>query len=93
VDETLSFGVLGNSGRGLTDHFGVDVSSVDVLLGSNATSLGGVGGFCAGNHEVLVVCDTTCVCVVLAAMMCTALMCGCEKRSCCVLLCRGFCLG
>ncbi len=52
VDETLSFGVLGKSGRGVTEHYGLPVTCVDVLLGSNATALAGVGGFCVGSHEV-----------------------------------------
>jgi len=53
VDETLSFGVLGATGRGITEHYGLPVSTVDVLLGSNATSLAGVGGFCVGSREVV----------------------------------------
>ena len=54
MDETLSFGVLGANGRGITEHFDLPVSCVDVLIGSNATSLAGVGGFCVGTHEVRV---------------------------------------
>ena len=31
LDESLSFGVLGATGRGLTEHFGINVSVVFVL--------------------------------------------------------------
>mmetsp|Transcript_107750 Transcript_107750/g.261618 ORF Transcript_107750/g.261618 Transcript_107750/m.261618 type:complete len:572 (-) Transcript_107750:37-1752(-) len=52
-DETLSFGVLGPSGRGITEHFGLRPSDIEVLVASLATTLGSVGGFCAGTTEVV----------------------------------------
>ncbi|CCF57833.1 hypothetical protein KAFR_0D01860 [Kazachstania africana CBS 2517] len=57
VDETLSLGVLGKTGRGLTEHFNMDrASSVDITVGSMAVALGSSGGFALGdkvmsNHQ------------------------------------------
>lgn len=33
VDETISFGVLGKNGRGVTEYAGIDVEHVDVITG------------------------------------------------------------
>ena len=53
VDETLSFGALGKTGRGISEHFGLAPSCIDVLVGSLEHSLASVGGFCAGNRMVV----------------------------------------
>ncbi|KAI9168515.1 serine palmitoyltransferase component [Blastocladiella emersonii ATCC 22665] len=53
VEETHSFGVLGPRGRGITDHYGVPASRVDMLAGSLATAVGASGGFCAGSLPVI----------------------------------------
>jgi serine palmitoyltransferase len=53
VDESLSFGVLGKRGAGLTDHFGVNVSEVEIITGSMANALASSGGFCVGSKEVV----------------------------------------
>lgn len=53
VDDSLGFGVLGPNGRGITEHAGLSTTDVDVLVGSLATSLGSVGGFCVGSREVV----------------------------------------
>lgn len=52
-DETLSFGALGATGRGISEHYGLRPTDIDVLVASLATSLGSVGGFCAGTTEVV----------------------------------------
>lgn len=48
VDETLSIGVLGDTGRGLTEHYGIPRTLVDITIGSLAYSLALSGGFCVG---------------------------------------------
>ena len=48
LDETLSFGTFGKTGRGITEHFGIDISSVEILVMSMDTALGSVGGICTG---------------------------------------------
>ncbi|KAI1007581.1 Serine palmitoyltransferase 1 [Podosphaera aphanis] len=53
LDETWSFGVLGRTGRGLTEAQNVDASEVDMLVGSLAGALCAGGGFCAGSSDVV----------------------------------------
>ena len=53
LDETWSFGVLGRTGRGVTEHQHVDAAEVDMIVGSMAGSLSAAGGFCAGSDEVV----------------------------------------
>ncbi|KAM3086422.1 serine palmitoyltransferase component [Clarireedia jacksonii] len=53
LDETWSFGVLGRTGRGLTEAQNVDASQVDMLIGSLAGPLCAGGGFCAGSNDVV----------------------------------------
>jgi serine palmitoyltransferase len=48
LDETWSFGVLGRTGRGLTEAQNVDPTQVDLIVGSLAGPLCASGGFCAG---------------------------------------------
>lgn len=54
LDETWSFGVLGRTGRGLTEAQNVDPQQVDMIIGSLAGGLCAGGGFCAGPQEVVV---------------------------------------
>ncbi|GMM55111.1 serine C-palmitoyltransferase [Maudiozyma humilis] len=50
VDETMSLGVLGATGRGLPEHFGLErASSIDITVGSMATAFGSSGGFVLGD--------------------------------------------
>ena len=53
LDETWSFGVLGRTGRGLTEHQNVDATEVDMIIGSLAGPLCAGGGFCAGSEEIV----------------------------------------
>lgn len=53
LDETWSFGVLGRTGRGLTEAQNVDASQVEMLIGSLAGPLCAGGGFCAGSTDVV----------------------------------------
>ena len=52
LDETWSYGVLGRSGRGLTEAQNVDPASVDMIIGSLAGPLCAGGGFCAASEEI-----------------------------------------
>lgn len=49
VDEAHSIGVLGATGRGVGEHFGVRPSSVDVWMGTLSKSFAGCGGYAAGS--------------------------------------------
>jgi len=53
LDETWSFGVMGRTGRGLTEAQNVDASQIDMLVGSLAGPLCAGGGFCAGSTDVV----------------------------------------
>jgi serine palmitoyltransferase len=53
LDETWSFGVLGRTGRGLTEAQNVDPSQVDMIIGSLAGPLCAGGGFCSGSRDVV----------------------------------------
>lgn len=48
LDEAHSIGAVGPTGRGVTEHFGVDPNEVDVLMGTFTKSFGAVGGYIAG---------------------------------------------
>lgn len=52
VDEAHGLGVLGNQGRGTCDHFGV-TPDVDLIMGTFSKSLATIGGFVAGDKEVI----------------------------------------
>ncbi|CAG8696327.1 4725_t:CDS:2, partial [Ambispora leptoticha] len=52
LDESLSFGVLGKRGAGLTDYFNIKSSDVDMIVGSMCNALCSSGGFCSGSHEI-----------------------------------------
>ncbi|KKA27196.1 hypothetical protein TD95_002115 [Thielaviopsis punctulata] len=53
LDETWSFGVLGKTGRGLTEAQNVNPAQVDMIVGSMAGPLCAGGGFCAGTKTVV----------------------------------------
>ncbi|EKM57129.1 uncharacterized protein PHACADRAFT_254708 [Phanerochaete carnosa HHB-10118-sp] len=53
LDESVSFGSIGRTGRGLTELYNVPASQVDMLVGSLANGLTACGGFCAGSHIVV----------------------------------------
>ena len=53
LDETWSFGVLGRTGRGITEHQNVDAAEVNMIIGSLAGPLCAGGGFCAGSEEIV----------------------------------------
>ena len=48
VDESLSFGTMGKTGRGIAEHYNMPPKCIDVLIGTMENSLASVGGFCAG---------------------------------------------
>ncbi|HEX3447753.1 MAG TPA: aminotransferase class I/II-fold pyridoxal phosphate-dependent enzyme [Isosphaeraceae bacterium] len=53
VDEAHSIGVLGRTGRGVTEHFGVDPREVDLLMGTLSKAMGSCGGYIAGNRALI----------------------------------------
>jgi glycine C-acetyltransferase len=52
LDEAHGSGVLGASGRGTAEHFGLH-GKIDVVVGTLSKALGGVGGFAAGPRVMI----------------------------------------
>ncbi|MFZ4681767.1 MAG: aminotransferase class I/II-fold pyridoxal phosphate-dependent enzyme [Terrimicrobiaceae bacterium] len=52
VDEAHSLGVIGPKGRGTVHHFGLN-DEVDVVMGTFSKSLGSMGGFVAGDKQMI----------------------------------------
>ncbi len=53
VDESLSIGVLGATGRGAVEHCCVAPEDVDIIAGSIGHAVASIGGFCAGAREMV----------------------------------------
>lgn len=52
VDEAHSLGVLGETGRGIEEHFGLE-DVVDVKMGTFSKAIPSVGGYVAGSRELI----------------------------------------
>lgn len=48
LDESWSLGLLGETGRGLPEQYGIPRPEIDITIGSLANLFGSAGGFCAG---------------------------------------------
>ncbi len=59
VDDAHGIGVLGKTGRGTAEHFGLE-KEVDLLMGTYSKSLASIGGFIAGDEEVIHYIKTPC---------------------------------
>jgi len=55
ADEAHAFGVLGATGRGATEHFGIDPASIDIRIGTLSKALSAVGGFAAVHPSIAMV--------------------------------------
>lgn len=53
IDEAHSIGVLGKTGRGITEHFGLDMSDVDIVVGTMSKAFVSCGGFIGGKQIVI----------------------------------------
>ncbi|XP_052776848.1 serine palmitoyltransferase 1-like [Mya arenaria] len=53
VEESFSFGVLGENGRGVTEHFGISQDEVDLIAMCLENAVGGAGGFCCGKKYIV----------------------------------------
>lgn len=52
VDDAHGIGVLGRTGRGTAEHFGLE-DEVDLIMGTFSKSMASVGGFIAGDATVI----------------------------------------
>uniref|UniRef100_A0A8C1TDR0 Serine palmitoyltransferase 1 n=1 Tax=Cyprinus carpio TaxID=7962 RepID=A0A8C1TDR0_CYPCA len=53
LEESMSFGVLGEHGRGVTEHFGVNIDDIDLISANMENALASIGGFCCGRSFVI----------------------------------------
>ena len=53
VDDAHALGVLGASGRGVAEHFGIDPARIDILMGTLSKTLASCGGFIAGQAPLI----------------------------------------
>ncbi len=52
VDDAHGIGVLGETGRGTAEHFGLE-KDVDVIMGTYSKSLASIGGFAVADEDVI----------------------------------------
>lgn len=52
VDDAHGIGVMGKSGRGTLEHFGLN-GEIDILMGTFSKSLASIGGFIAGDMAII----------------------------------------
>lgn len=52
VDEAHSLGVLGRTGHGIEEHFGLSTASVDIKMGTFSKAIPSMGGYVAGSARL-----------------------------------------
>ncbi len=53
LDEAHSLGVMGKTGRGSFEHFGLDPREVDIWMGTLSKTLGSCGGYICGSDDLI----------------------------------------
>lgn len=53
VDEAHSAGVIGETGRGVDEYFGLEDDDIDIKMGTISKGLGTCGGYLAGSHNLI----------------------------------------
>ena len=53
VDDAHGFGVMGNNGGGLAEHFGLSVEELPILVGTLGKAFGTFGAFVAGSEALI----------------------------------------
>ncbi|XP_078580214.1 serine palmitoyltransferase 2-like [Branchiostoma floridae x Branchiostoma japonicum] len=53
LDEAHSIGALGETGRGVTEYWGVDPRDVDIMMGTFTKGFGAAGGYIAGSKRLI----------------------------------------
>ena len=53
VDEAHSIGVLGKTGKGIDEHFGLPPDAIDIKMGTLSKAIPSAGGYVAGSNELI----------------------------------------
>ena len=53
IDESVSFGTLGDHGKGITEYAGLELNDIDLIMATLEYSAGSIGGFCVGTTYVV----------------------------------------
>lgn len=53
VDDAHGFGVMGNNGGGLAEHFGLSIEELPILVGTLGKAFGTFGAFVAGSEALI----------------------------------------
>ncbi|MCE0723337.1 aminotransferase class I/II-fold pyridoxal phosphate-dependent enzyme [Legionella resiliens] len=53
IDEAHSIGVLGETGKGIREHYNLDSKDVDIWMGTLSKAFASCGGYIAGSHELI----------------------------------------
>ncbi|MCB0155476.1 MAG: pyridoxal phosphate-dependent aminotransferase family protein [Anaerolineae bacterium] len=53
VDEAHSVGVLGETGHGIVEHFGLDEGQIDIQMGTLSKTIPSIGGYIAGKSDLI----------------------------------------
>ena len=53
VDEAHSIGILGKTGRGIVEHFGINPADVELWMGTLSKSFASCGGYIAGSRALI----------------------------------------
>lgn len=68
VDEAHSVGVLGRTGRGIEEHFGMD-DAIDIKMGTLSKTIPSVGGYIAGSKDLIEYLRHTCRAYIFSAAL------------------------
>ncbi|WP_454784545.1 aminotransferase class I/II-fold pyridoxal phosphate-dependent enzyme [Legionella sp. WA2024007413] len=60
VDEAHSMGVLGKTGKGISEHYGINSTDVEIWMGTLSKSFASCGGYIAGKKELIEYLKYTC---------------------------------
>jgi 8-amino-7-oxononanoate synthase len=53
VDEAHSIGVLGENGKGIAEHYGLNNADIDINMGTLSKSFGSCGGYVTANKKII----------------------------------------
>jgi 8-amino-7-oxononanoate synthase len=54
IDEAHSFGVMGTTGRGIDEHYGIAADEVNIWMGTLSKAIPSVGGFIAAKKSIII---------------------------------------